>query len=347
MASSGKANRFRIIVGLITVFLSLATTHTFVVTPVLADDTIFYDDLSGSHPGSWYIGHDGGGGSYAWAWPNDYAHEYADPSGDMYYYPDDLHVYMERRGVSLSGYDEATLSFYRIVDTESGWDEFTVNVRDQSGAWHNLFTDSGPTDPLDWSYLEINLDAFAGQSNLYVQFRFDSDGSVSGSPYDGVFIDDVELTARSSNTAPTINLTQPSSNITVDQGDDVLIQWTDSDPDDNAYISLARDTDNDPTNGSGHTWITVSLREDPDGSGDQYYWDTSSVPEGIYYIWGMIYDAVNPEVYDVAPGRVTINPPHSSWLLLYYMSHGGNLECGCQNTFGAIAQEATNPEFQA
>ncbi len=104
--------------------------------------TIFSDDFGGSYPGSWYIGHDGGGGSYAWAWPNSYAHCYANPSGGQYYYPDDLHVYMERRNVSLSGYGSATLSLYKVVDTESGWDEFTVNVRDQYGSWHCVYEES-------------------------------------------------------------------------------------------------------------------------------------------------------------------------------------------------------------
>lgn len=158
--------------------------------------TIFYENFNGSYPGPWYIGHDGGGGSYAWAWPNDYAHCYSNPSGGQYYYPNDLHVYMERRNVSLSGYSTALLSFYKVVDTESGWDEFTVNVRDQSQNWYTIYVESGITDPLNWEYLELDLDAFAGQTGLYIQFRFDSDGSVCGDPYEGVYIDNVELTAE-------------------------------------------------------------------------------------------------------------------------------------------------------
>lgn len=162
---------------------------------VAATTTIFSDSFSGSHPGSWSIGHDGGGGSYAWAWPSDYAHCYADPYGSMYYYPDNLHVYMERRNVSLSGYSNASLFFTYIVDTEATWDYFTVNVRDQSGSWHEVWRKSGITDPLSWSSKTLNLDSFAGQSSLYIQFRFDSDGSISGDPYAGVYIDNVSLTA--------------------------------------------------------------------------------------------------------------------------------------------------------
>ncbi|MFH0982385.1 MAG: DNRLRE domain-containing protein [Planctomycetota bacterium] len=116
------------------------------------------------------------------------------------------------------------------------------------------------------------------------------------------------------NTPPTLNLTQPSSNITVTQGDVVTIEWTDSDPDDNAFINLARDSD---CLVGGHTWITVSLREDPDGtgscypgsSGDCYEWDTSAVPPGTYRVWGMIDDGTNPEVYNCASGSITIEQP--------------------------------------
>ncbi len=120
-------------------------------------------------------------------------------------------------------------------------------------------------------------------------------------------------TGTFANQPPTLALTGPSSDITVDQGDTVTIQWTDSDPDDNAYISLARDAD---CSEGGHTWLTVSLREDPDGSSDLYYWDTSGVPAGTYHIWGMIYDGTNPEVYSCAPGRVTlrlITDDHPEW----------------------------------
>jgi len=161
-----------------------------------SSSTIFSEYFSGSHPGSWSIGHDGGGGSYAWAWPNGYAHEYSNPSGGLYYYPDNLHVYMERRNVSLSGYVQTTLSFNYIVDTEANYDFFTVNVRDQNGSWHEMFRKSGPTDPLTWTSKEIDLSSFDGQTGLYIQFRFDSDSSISGAPYAGVYVDNVVLSAE-------------------------------------------------------------------------------------------------------------------------------------------------------
>jgi hypothetical protein len=92
-------------------------------------------------------------------------------------------------------------------------------------------------------------------------------------------------------------------------GQKVTIAWTDSDPDDNAFVSLARDTDTTATpwaNQANHTWLVLNLSEDADGTGDQYQWDTTNVAPGTYSVWGMIYDGTNPQVYDRAPGLVTV-----------------------------------------
>ena len=67
------------------------------------------------------------------------------------------------------------------------------------------------------------------------------------------------------NTTPTLLLGSPSlPDVTVTQGDIVPIQWTDADPDNNAFISLARDTDNNPQNNLGQTTIVSGVMEDPD-----------------------------------------------------------------------------------
>lgn len=144
---------------------------------------------------AWTIGHDGGGGSYAWAWPNGYAHCYANPSGGEYFYPNNLHVYMERRNVTLVGYGNPRLSFSYMVNTEPTWDYFTVNIRDQGGNWHELFRRSGANSSHTWSNTQLDLSAYAGQNGLYIQFRFDSNGSVPGDPYWGAYVDNVTLTA--------------------------------------------------------------------------------------------------------------------------------------------------------
>ena len=290
MTGSEKAKRFSIIASLIIVVSSLVTTS------VAADDTIFSDYFSGSHPGAWYIGHDGGGGSYSWAWPNDYAHEYADPSGGTYYYPNDLHVYMERRGVSLSGYNKATLSFSRIVDTEANYDEFTINVRDQWGTWHFIEKWSGITDPLEWTYTEVDLDQFAGQTNLYIQFRFDSDGSVSGSPYAGVYIDNVLLTASSSNTPPYINLQGPDDGTdTTDSTPTFFYEAGDSNAGDSLTVKIyISDTSSDPFSSPMFGYPVTTWTGSGGLSGS---WTPSTSLSPDTYTWGMTISDGTETVY--------------------------------------------------
>ncbi len=120
------------------------------------------------------------------------------------------------------------------------------------------------------------------------------------------------------NAPPALTFVQPASNRTLTQGETLLLQWTDSDPDNNAVIGLAYDRDSSPTNGSGHTWIVQGLQEDPDGSSDQYTWATGAVPLGTYYLWARIIDGINPTAHTVAAGRITIveppGPPELAYL---------------------------------
>ncbi|MCK5598676.1 right-handed parallel beta-helix repeat-containing protein [bacterium] len=107
---------------------------------------------------------------------------------------------------------------------------------------------------------------------------------------------------RIGNVAPIITLTAPpASNATAN--DIYIIGWTDSDPDDNALISLYYDTDNDMTGG---TLITGAVNEDPDGSGDEWVWDTSEVEQGEYYIYAMIDDSYHAPYYACSKGKVVI-----------------------------------------
>ncbi|NVK44291.1 MAG: calcium-binding protein [Oceanospirillaceae bacterium] len=103
------------------------------------------------------------------------------------------------------------------------------------------------------------------------------------------------------NDEPLFNFVLPSENIELTDGD-VLIQWTDSDPDSNANITLWYEGNN----GEIDT-IAVDIKEDADGTADQYTWHISDLPVGEYQIKAMILDEDNR--HDAtALGKVNIIP---------------------------------------
>jgi C1A family cysteine protease len=105
------------------------------------------------------------------------------------------------------------------------------------------------------------------------------------------------------NAKPTIELTQPASDVSVSRGEDVLIAWDGSDPDDNAIVFLYYDSvDCDGDNGDG-TLINLIFPED-----GTYNWNTGSVPYGTYRIRAVIDDGQHGADVgtDCASGSVTI-----------------------------------------
>lgn len=105
---------------------------------------------------------------------------------------------------------------------------------------------------------------------------------------------------------------EPHEDLTIVQGDILLIQWQDEDPDDDAHISLAYDLDDDPLNDEQPQWIIEDLSEDMDETGDQYEWDTADIPAGEYYLWAVISDGNNEPLYVVSPVRITLQEGQDS-----------------------------------
>ena len=110
------------------------------------------------------------------------------------------------------------------------------------------------------------------------------------------------------NHPPAITIKEPQQTEYFVRGDVIILSWEDEDIDDNAKISIAYDIDDDPTNDFGYQWIVVGLDEDPDETQDEYEWDTTLIPEGTYFIWAVIVDGVNENVYSVAEGQIIIQP---------------------------------------
>ncbi|MCP3866749.1 MAG: hypothetical protein GY703_01355 [Gammaproteobacteria bacterium] len=85
-------------------------------------------------------------------------------------------------------------------------------------------------------------------------------------------------------------------------GEAITIGWTDA-SDADASISLHHDQDG---TGTGSALIVDGLDENPDDTSDQYSWNTAGVPDGLYYIYGVINDG-SSTVTSYAPARVAID----------------------------------------
>jgi hypothetical protein len=99
-------------------------------------------------------------------------------------------AYMRFPLEDVSGYDSLTLSFYywAVTGTINLNDRF--DVRYWSGSsWNELFVQDDP-DPKTWLRVEVEVPLSAE----YISFVFYSDAIVGMGPYEGVYIDDVQLT---------------------------------------------------------------------------------------------------------------------------------------------------------
>lgn len=103
------------------------------------------------------------------------------------------------------------------------------------------------------------------------------------------------------NTAPSITVTEPSGgDDSIISGETFSIQWSDSDPDHDAQISLYYNTTNSGACNTG-TLIASALSENSDASSGSYDFDSSGLDSGAYYICARIDDGLDStEVYSEA-----------------------------------------------
>jgi hypothetical protein len=81
--------------------------------------------------------------------------------------------------------------------------------------------------------------------------------------------------------------------------DTFMIKWMDEDADNDALIALFYDTDDAGEDG---TEIASGINEDSEI--DEFEWNLTGVPEGIYWIYGVIDDDVNTTVTSYSPGSL-------------------------------------------
>ncbi len=136
--------------------------------------------------------------------------------------------------------------------------------------------------------------------NPFKRFRFLVVGAVLFATSPISFAEDGQEGQEPLLNAPCITLTQPAdTNDTANTS--YTIRWTDSDPDDNAIISLYYDTDNQGEDGD---LIVENIFEDD--SANFYVWDTTQISEGEYTIYAIIDDGMNEPVVDYSGGKIRI-----------------------------------------
>jgi hypothetical protein len=180
--------------------------------------------------------------------------------------------------------DNAAISLYYDTDA-SGLDGTLIAI----GIFENSHDNSG-------MYI---WDTQAVPERDYYVYGVIQDGYETSSDYSQGMVTITHSTAI--NTAPNILILNPSSGIeAVDKN--FSIQWVDSDPDDNAVISLYYDSDQ---NGHDGTLIVADLNEDD--ATDSFFWITENLTDGEYYIYAIIDDGTNNAVYDYSDGKISIN----------------------------------------
>ncbi len=84
-------------------------------------------------------------------------------------------------------------------------------------------------------------------------------------------------------------------------GEDININWIDSDPDDDAIINFYYDNDNGGNNG-----ILISENISEDDNSNYYIWNTSDIPTGDYFIYGIIADEKNSPVISYSSNPIKV-----------------------------------------
>lgn len=98
--------------------------------------------------------------------------------------------------LDLSGATSATLTYAFKYHTEATFDFFQVRISTNGGStWTNLVNVSGASANWNgWAPVStINLNSFAGQTNVRIQFRLTSDGSVTDF---GAAVDEIKVTKQ-------------------------------------------------------------------------------------------------------------------------------------------------------
>ena len=106
--------------------------------------------------------------------------------------------------VDLSTVLDANMTFWAIYDIEGGFDYMYVEAsRDGGATWDNVATFDGENNLSPWVQYSYSLGGYVGSAYVLVRFMFVSDGFVN---FDGMYIDDFEITSNSIDNSPPLIL---------------------------------------------------------------------------------------------------------------------------------------------
>jgi len=209
-------------------------------------------------------------------------------------YADDQHDALRRSNISLAGYGTAKLYFKYYLNTEAGYDVFSINVIGADGSTRRVFQDSGDDSDEGWQSKTISLNSVAGQQGLTLEFRFDSDSSfVPGAP-SGVWVDDVRLLADPHAATGTIRgsvYEDADGDRVRDTGEGPLSGWT-------VYLDQNQNRRRD----SGEAWRSTDSggRYTFTGLAPGTYYVAQEVKSGFTQTSPRPVDVIGPSAFDIA-----------------------------------------------
>ena len=212
-------------------------------------------------------------------------------------YADDQHTGLVRQNISLAGYGTAQLTFKYFVNTEAGYDFFSVNVIGPDGRATNLFRESGDDREGGWHSKTLSLNSFVGKSDVDVEFRFDSDSTLANQAPSGVWVDDVALSADTRSSVGSIRgmvFDDADGDHVRDAGEKPMSGWV-------VYLDRNQNRRRD----SGETWRVT------DGAG-RYIFD--GLAPGVYYVA----EEMRPGYVQTAPVRSNVSGSGRFGITLHY-----------------------------
>ncbi len=188
-----------------------------------------------------------------------------------------------------SEHNDTVLIRGQATDDDDEIDSIEVAIDDDTFSSGTLSVDVAKVSSDTWNWsAEWDTDGYsAGDHTIHVRATDERDAKGHA-----------EVTVTVINEAPEISftvLTDEDEEIDLAEQTEYLIEWVASDPDDDAEISLYRDSNSvyNDGNSEDEVLITAGLSEDDDMD---HLWDVSSVPGGEYYLYAVIDDDANDPV---------------------------------------------------